>query len=360
MEPVNEREELIEDQKQNLRLLRQQLEKLKIKLTKINIENMKLHIANSQFAQIIKQQQQKDTDRNRLVAEWTEEDEVKNKSHPSWRYIKPYSVVLQDLQERHPRILEILETARELEEERTRNLEDEKEKSKSAQVTYEIHDVTSDEDLRNYLLGRPTLTISTITQGVQTETEPNSIQHQEVQCSLEMRATGTSNTTNMGVQCELLVPIAEELSCSIDTPSTSGVPNPNLHPFRPFPKKIPFSQTQHQTRPCRPRSSSPESISEKTSVRLEPYRRESSCLRKSPSPPITPETRHKPQQIPSLLHMKMEAHWLQVDARAVCWNCESRDHMFLECTQPRRRIFCHRCGEPGVKIANCPNCKKKC
>ena len=321
----------------------------------------------------MKQQQQKDTDRNRIVAEWTEEDEAKNRSHPSWRYMKPYSVVLQDLEERHPRILEILETARELEVERTQNLEEEREKSKSARVTYQIHDISSDEDLGNYLLGRSVLTTSTITQEAQTETESNSIQHQDVQCNLEMRTSRTSNTTNMGVQCDLLVRIAEELPYSIDlhnTPSTSRAPNPNLNPIRPSSNKDPLSRTHNKTRPYSTRSSSPESISKKTSARLEPYRRESSCRQKSsPSPPIRPEIKHKPQPIPSLFHIKMEAppqldtktlHWLQVDARAVCWNCESRDHLFLECTLPRRRIFCHRCGEPGVKIASFPNCKKKC
>lgn len=36
-----------------------------------------------------------------------------------------------------------------------------------------------------------------------------------------------------------------------------------------------------------------------------------------------------------------------------CWNCREQGHMFRECTLPKQRLFCYKCGKFGVTINNC-------
>lgn len=38
-----------------------------------------------------------------------------------------------------------------------------------------------------------------------------------------------------------------------------------------------------------------------------------------------------------------------------CWNCDSSDHSYKLCTQPKR-VFCYGCGNVGFFFRNCPKC----
>jgi len=40
-----------------------------------------------------------------------------------------------------------------------------------------------------------------------------------------------------------------------------------------------------------------------------------------------------------------------------CWNCAGFGHPFSRCPQPRK-VFCFRCGTPGVTKQRCPDCNK--
>ena len=41
----------------------------------------------------------------------------------------------------------------------------------------------------------------------------------------------------------------------------------------------------------------------------------------------------------------------------ICFNCKSAGHSFRACKQ-RRKVFCYHCGEPNVKVLDCPKCSK--
>ncbi|XP_033208161.1 uncharacterized protein LOC117167382 [Belonocnema kinseyi] len=88
----------------------------------------------------------------------------------------------------------------------------------------------------------------------------------------------------------------------------------------------------------------------------------SSCSDTSRTDPTRPRS-----DIPSLFDLKLQApaglrnetlHWLKEDARAGCWNCGSTGHCYQDCMEGNRAIFCHGCGEPGVRTRSCPFCRK--
>lgn len=41
-----------------------------------------------------------------------------------------------------------------------------------------------------------------------------------------------------------------------------------------------------------------------------------------------------------------------------CWNCDSPDHSYKLCTQPKR-VFCYGCGNVGFYYTNCPKCHRQ-
>lgn len=41
-----------------------------------------------------------------------------------------------------------------------------------------------------------------------------------------------------------------------------------------------------------------------------------------------------------------------------CWNCLNKGHDYMQCKQPKLRIFCFNCGEIGQVATHCRNCKK--
>jgi hypothetical protein len=45
-------------------------------------------------------------------------------------------------------------------------------------------------------------------------------------------------------------------------------------------------------------------------------------------------------------------------AAVSCWNCQHTGHVFAQCSEPRRRTFCFRCGKPDVTKNSC-ECRKK-
>nr|CAI5832339.1 unnamed protein product [Callosobruchus analis]CAI5851917.1 unnamed protein product [Callosobruchus analis] len=44
---------------------------------------------------------------------------------------------------------------------------------------------------------------------------------------------------------------------------------------------------------------------------------------------------------------------------ATCWNCGGTDHKFRKCRQPRRELFCFKCGRHNVSSSTCPRCSSK-
>lgn len=40
----------------------------------------------------------------------------------------------------------------------------------------------------------------------------------------------------------------------------------------------------------------------------------------------------------------------------VCWNCKDIGHLFTQCQQPSRGIFCYSCGQAGVVKSDCSKC----
>lgn len=42
--------------------------------------------------------------------------------------------------------------------------------------------------------------------------------------------------------------------------------------------------------------------------------------------------------------------------RGGCWNCDSPRHRYSDCHQPKYRLFCYVCGEPGVTVKECERC----
>lgn len=41
-----------------------------------------------------------------------------------------------------------------------------------------------------------------------------------------------------------------------------------------------------------------------------------------------------------------------------CHNCHEKGHIFKDCSKPRKRIFCYKCGKDEVKTFECPDCSK--
>lgn len=40
----------------------------------------------------------------------------------------------------------------------------------------------------------------------------------------------------------------------------------------------------------------------------------------------------------------------------ICWNCRKAGHSFHDCPSETRKLFCYRCGQPGVVTPKCPKC----
>ncbi|XP_030757810.1 uncharacterized protein LOC115883593 [Sitophilus oryzae] len=47
----------------------------------------------------------------------------------------------------------------------------------------------------------------------------------------------------------------------------------------------------------------------------------------------------------------------EATSRLVCWNCSGPNHTFHDCRQ-KRKVFCFKCGNLGVKSPACPKCSK--
>lgn len=42
-----------------------------------------------------------------------------------------------------------------------------------------------------------------------------------------------------------------------------------------------------------------------------------------------------------------------------CWNCQASGHIFKDCPEDQRALFCYRCGKPNVAAPKCPVCVQK-
>lgn len=65
----------------------------------------------------------------------------------------------------------------------------------------------------------------------------------------------------------------------------------------------------------------------------------------------TVESKSPVQNIPSPTSRPVE-----VTSSNVCWNCGSREHYARNCTRPKARNYCYRCGRPHVTVNTCPQC----
>lgn len=43
----------------------------------------------------------------------------------------------------------------------------------------------------------------------------------------------------------------------------------------------------------------------------------------------------------------------------ICWNCKVAGHVFMECPDEQRTLFCYKCGKPNVTTPKCPSCIQK-
>lgn len=41
-----------------------------------------------------------------------------------------------------------------------------------------------------------------------------------------------------------------------------------------------------------------------------------------------------------------------------CWNCNSTQHLARECNEPKRKMYCYRCGLPDFTVNTCPKCSQ--
>lgn len=43
----------------------------------------------------------------------------------------------------------------------------------------------------------------------------------------------------------------------------------------------------------------------------------------------------------------------------ICWNCRKNGHMFGDCDESVRSLFCCKCGKPGTTTPSCNICQQR-
>jgi hypothetical protein len=59
----------------------------------------------------------------------------------------------------------------------------------------------------------------------------------------------------------------------------------------------------------------------------------------------------------SFNNKSVQSSTLNDKSKQICFNCKSPGHTFRICKQ-KRKVFCYRCGEPNIKVSDCPKCSK--
>lgn len=76
----------------------------------------------------------------------------------------------------------------------------------------------------------------------------------------------------------------------------------------------------------------------------------------SPEYPYSPETSEPEVEEVAALRFSQQQQQKQPVS---CWNCQASGHIFKDCPEDQRALFCYRCGKPNVAAPKCPVCLQK-
>lgn len=52
-----------------------------------------------------------------------------------------------------------------------------------------------------------------------------------------------------------------------------------------------------------------------------------------------------------------EVDAMNINRTIICWNCREEGHLFVDCPEERRALFCFKCGLENTVTPRCPNCQ---
>lgn len=319
IEGMDPKDELIEDQRDSLILARERIVKLERRLERYREANLRLNRENEQYKVTLQMYIDRERDRNRMNCEWTEEDQARSQTNPSWRYIKPYFIVLQD----H------VGTQCELVNEGKGDNRTEMKKDVGVQCEILITPLRT---------SRPA--------PIKPSSSINSSRHSQDH-------TTPTPALRTNITPELMFPPLLNPSTTFTADSETASAQGSL------PRQETNLHDRPRAEPCK-----------NPNWRLSYVR--TTTPKRSPTGPSSSGTSGidipRPRSvIPSLFDLKLKTpdglrietlNWLKEDARAGCWNCGSTGHYYQDCMKDNKAIFCYGCGEPGVRITGCPYCRK--
>ena len=242
-----------------------------------------------------------------IDAEWSQEDDDKEKLLPSWRNIRPFLPIIQQIDRRYEGFLASMKDgfSKEI------NLKEE------SSCRVENPNFISEDEL----LAEFKIKFDLVQKDVSTQDEAI-----QVKPKLYDAVTQIWNLKKSTIETQTLAvykPTRKNVSTQLNLPPKNSLDqikpsHSDLNSLRTFSSKIPPITTQNI--PSRPNSGKIPSLFD---------------LKINPPEFKDPEVRAK---------FKKTVKWISDTSRPGCWNCNNSFHVFNACMEEQKKIFCYNCG----------------